>query len=391
VKICDVTECYAESSGGIKTYLHAKRSYLTSVRGWEHVLVVPGARDERDRRGPMVTFRVAGPRVPKTDPYRLLVSVRRVASILREERPDLVEVGSPFLAPWIVRRALASNRPRPPLVAFYHSDVPSTYVEPLAQRLIPGAAPWAVRKTWSYLRSLHSGFAATLVASRHVEQLLLGHGIPRVRRVSLGVDLELFHPRRRLAIVRRSLGMRPGETLLLCAGRLSPEKGVRTLLSAFSRLERGRFRLLVVGDGPLRGELAAAARSVGGVHLLGHVADRRRLAALYASADLFVAPGRHETFGLAALEAQASGVPVVAVRGGSFSEVVAPDAGVLARPDDPADLARAIEAASRSPRDAMGAAGRAHVERHYGWDGVISEIADLYEAVIAQNREGRAA
>ncbi|MYR56758.1 glycosyltransferase, partial [Streptomyces sp. SID625] len=107
--------------------------------------------------------------------------------------------------------------------------------------------------------------------------------------------------------------------------RLSVEKRPGTALDTLQALRRRGERavLVIAGDGPLRGRLEHRARARGlPVVLLGHVGDRELLSALQASADVCLAPGPAETFGLAALEALACGTPVVASASSALSEVI---------------------------------------------------------------------
>jgi alpha-1,6-mannosyltransferase len=385
VKVCDVTEFYAETSGGVRTYVEAKARHITRRSGWEHVLIVPGSEDSVESSGRSRTYRIKGPRIPGCPPYRLLCNRRKLRAILARERPQVVEVGSPYCAPWLVRWALRGLSPRPALVGFYHSDFPSTYVRPLAGRLGSRLAERAEGLAWSYARRVYRGFEATLAASPHVAGLLADRGIPRVRRVPLGVDLELFHPDRRDPELRRGLGLASGDVLLLYVGRFAPEKGLATLLEAIPLLPP-HFRLLLVGGGPWQAQIAAFARRHPAVIVHRYEDDRKRLATLYASADLFVAPGAFETFGLAAVEAQACGLPVVAARGGALPDVVSPAASLLVEPNRPEPLAAAILELAQRDRSALGREARNHVAARFDWAVVLDGLAALYEEAGASGR-----
>ncbi|MFC7586753.1 glycosyltransferase [Nonomuraea antimicrobica] len=152
-------------------------------------------------------------------------------------------------------------------------------------------------------------------------------------------------------------------------GRLYPEKRPDRSVLALAELHRAGVPavLVVAGDGPLRRSMERRAEGLP-VVFLGHVPDRDRLAALLATADVAIAPGPVETFGLAALEALASGTPVVVSRDSALPEVVG-DAGVAVA-DDPAayaDAVRRLLAPSDPPRRA---AARAQAER-YGWGSAV--------------------
>ena len=150
-----------------------------------------------------------------------------------------------------------------------------------------------------------------------------------------------------------------GRPLLAIASRLHPSKGIDVALRALPLLPGAQ--LAVMGEGPEREALASLAGGLGcgdRVHFLGY---RRDLAAIVAAADLMLVPSRAEGFGLAALEAMAQGVPVVASDVGALPEVVG-EGGVLFRSGDAQDLARAVQAALRAAA-ALSAAARGQAMR----------------------------
>ncbi|WP_212844950.1 glycosyltransferase [Catellatospora sp. IY07-71] len=161
---------------------------------------------------------------------------------------------------------------------------------------------------WRWIRRVHGRAALTLAPSSVTAAQLVAAGVPRVGRWGRGVDTELFHPSHRDEALRAELAP-GGELLVGYVGRLAREKRVELLAEA-ARLPG--VRVVVVGDGPTR-ELVR--RAVPQAAFLG---TRRgaELARLYASLDVFVHTGPHETFCQTVQEAQASGVPVVAPAAG---------------------------------------------------------------------------
>src|SRR5262249_2151452 len=151
------------------------------------------------------------------------------------ERPDVIEVGSPGLVPWVVSRPAASLGV--PLVHFFHSNYPALL-----------GRGWAGRSALRYARALDRRFAATVVASEGVAAELRRAGIDRVVRIPLGVDLRCFHPDARQGGIglRQRLGV-GGAPLVVYAGRFAAEKRVDLLLAAWPRLhERTRAHLVLV-------------------------------------------------------------------------------------------------------------------------------------------------
>jgi glycosyltransferase involved in cell wall biosynthesis len=196
----------------------------------------------------------------------------------------------------------------------------------------------------------------------------------RVTRWTRGVDAELFRPR-----PPRSAD---GTVRVLYAGRLSTEKGVDLLAEAFllARARDPRMHLMLAGGGPeeqaLRERLGRHATFLGWL-------DRQALAREYATADLFCFPSRTDTFGQAVLEAQATGVPVVAVaEGGPLDLVDDGHTGVLC-PPDPRALADALVDLGTDPtrRAELGAAAAAAAQRRT-WQSCFSELAAGYERAV---------
>src|SRR5581483_8031434 len=95
--VLDITKWFGETTGGVRTYLLQKARYVEARPWLRHVLVVPGARSSIAVGDGVRCYRLRRPRIPTQHPYRLMVSARAVRRIIEHERPDIIEVGSPFL------------------------------------------------------------------------------------------------------------------------------------------------------------------------------------------------------------------------------------------------------------------------------------------------------
>nr|WP_281360172.1 glycosyltransferase [Isoptericola halotolerans] len=200
-----------------------------------------------------------------------------------------------------------------------------------------------------------------------------------MHRVPLGVDLDRFTPDRFSSGLRQRLAP-AGEAVVLVMSRLSREKRVDLAVEAVARLvaDGVPVRLVVAGSGPQSTVLRARAERLGVPHrFLGFVPDRDEVAALLASADVVVAPGPIETFGLAALEALASGTPVVCSSTSALPEVVGA-AGASADPD-PAALGVAVRQVLARPASARRAAARARAEL-FPWSATGRAMLTLHSA-----------
>ena len=375
--VLDVSEFFGNTSGGVKTYLTEKARYVQQRPWLRQVVVVPSDHDALSESDGVRWYHLRGPAIPWQRPYRAMLAVRALASIVRHERPDVIELGSPLLAPWIINGpARALDCPR---VYFHHSHLPRVLAprgrgEPLGRRAAAALA-------WRYLRRLSRDCALTLAASTFVADDLIAAGFGNVRRAPLGVDLALFDPRRReqRQAVRQRAGL-PSGPLAIYAGRLAREKEVPLLLDAWAVLERRTgVHLAIVGDGPARRGMRERAQ-VQRLSWLPYEPARERLADLLAAADFYVSPCSVETFGLAALEALASGTPVLSAdRGGVAEQVAASGAGALFNSGSARSLAEVAERFLAKNLALLGEKGRAYAQRHHSWTATFDVIFDMYQ------------
>lgn len=339
-----MANAYTPRSGGIRTTVHALgHGYLAA--GHEFVLLVPGprARDEVLSWGRRVT--VAGPAVPGSGGYRVLADLRRVRAILDALEPDRLEVSDRLTLRGLGRWAGSAGVPST-VIAHERVDGILRAFLPLGVR---GARLVADRHNATTVGC----FDRVVTTTRFAAQEFARIGVP-TSHVPLGVDLEQFRPPARPP--------RDGVPLLVLCSRLSREKRPDLAIEALRVLSRGGFRarLVVAGSGPLTASLRRRAQGLP-VELVGHLGDRSAVAGLLGSADVVLAPGPVETFGLAALEALACGTPIVAASTSAVAELVEGDAGRSA-PPEPGALAEAIASLLAVPEVRRRAAARARAE-----------------------------
>lgn len=380
--VLDCSEWFGPTSGGVRTYLLQKAAYVEARPSLRQVLVVPGARRLVGSGDGVRCHQLRSPPVPGRAPYRALLDRRSAERIVAAERPDIIEIGSPLAAPWLLRPA--ARRSAIPMVCYHHGLLPHNF-----STGSPGSgyvARAAARLGWRHLRRLDRSFALTLVGSDFAAAALRSEGIERTLRIPLGVELARFHPRRRdrALEVRRAHGLPANRPVVGFVGRLAPEKELEVAIRGWGEVAARRGAVLVlVGGGPLLGALRAAARDLP-VHIIPFVRDRDSLADLVASFDLFLSPGSMETFGLAALEALASGVPVLSAdRGGVAEQIACSGAGGAFEAGQPGSLAEGAISLLDSDLGALGARGREYAERNHSWDRVFDRIFDAYRAVLA--------
>lgn len=375
--VLDITEYFGETSGGVRTYLREKSAYVEGREDLRQVVVVPGAHDTVADTGRIRRYDIGVPYIPGQRPYRAMLAPGRVRAILERERPDIIEIGSSHAVPWLVRAP--AKRLAIPAVWFYHGHIPRV-IAPKLDADVPHRR-WAACAAGRYVRAISRTVARTLVASDVVRTDLERFGVERAVRVPLGVDTNTYHPSRRarIAETRQRFGVGSGP-LAVYAGRLTTEKDLPTAILGWTRLAAAGATLLIVGAGPQAGRLKSLAGA--GVRIVPFIHDRELLADLYAAADLYLAPGPAETFGLAAHEAMASGTPVLSVDVGAVAEQVRRSGvGALYRLGDPDSLAESARRLLESPATIRDAARR-FVETHHRWDIAFEAIFAIYRDVL---------
>jgi alpha-1,6-mannosyltransferase len=355
MRVVQLANFYGPRSGGLRTALHHLGAGY-HARGHEVILVVPGSdHDDTQLTGGVRRITLPAPRIPGTGGYRA-VDPWRVRRLLRELRPDRLEVSDRLTLRGMGRWARANDVPS---VVISHERLDRL----LEQFLLPPA--WA-RSVADFANRRMAAAYDTVVCTTEFASVEFDRiGARNVRRVPLGVDLATFTPARRCHDLRRDLAP-DVDTLLVHCGRLSPEKHVERSVDTLARLrsEGHRARLVVAGDGPSMGSLRRRAAGLP-VTFLGFVQNRTDVANLLATADISLAPGPHETFGLAALEALASGTPVVVSASSALREIVRPDCGA-AVDDHAGAFAGAVEDLLAAPETGRRAAARARAEE-FGW------------------------
>lgn len=357
--ICDITMFYTAHGGGVRRYLRAKRRWYCD-QGDRHTLLSPAWRSVR--HGDHLTLRA--PPLPFGQGYRFPMRRKAWIDAMIELRPDIIEAGDPY---FLAGAALvAARRLGIPVTAFVHSDLPR-----LVERRVGG---WAGMRARSYLHKLYSGFDAVQAPSQGLADRLREMGLNNVVWQPLGVDASRFAPEFRDPALRQQLGLSADTHLLIFAGRYAREKNIDVLLETMHLLGPA-YHLLLIGPG-------MPSIRMHNVSVYRRFCDGQHLAERLASADAMIHAGDQETFGLIVLEAMASGLPVVGVRGGALPELITPESGVLATPRDPASLAEAVRTLFQKDWQGMGRAGRALVESKFRWEAVFAHQRRLYQALI---------
>jgi len=297
-------------------------------------------------------------------------TARRVADILESERFDVLHFHEPFMPALPLTLLPMSHAPH---VATFHAFAKSNlgyyYGRPILKQ---------------YLKHLDASIAVSRPARDFVQ-----HYFPRLepRVIPNGIDVERFRPGQ-----TPIHHLRDGCVNVLFVGRLEKRKGLPDLLRAYEYLQERvpRSRLIIVGDGPMRGRVDSFVSShrLENVVLAGYVPDQV-LPRYYCSADIACFPATGgESFGLVLLEAMAAGLPVVATEiPGYMSVVEAGRDSLTVRPKSAGELGVALTVLARDAmlRRRLGDAAHAKAQR-YAWRLVAARVIEVYQEAREASR-----
>lgn len=371
MRIAQLANFVGPASGGMRTALRALGEGYVGA-GCRRLLVVPGPEDARTSTPLGDVVQLRAPRVGGG--YRLIVEPWRVTEVLEQWEPTSIELSDKLtllpVARWARRSGVGSvllshERLDDMLALRTGLDTTSKVSVGLLNRLL--------------VRSVDTVVVTSAYAQREFQDVADVAGCPVVR-VALGVDLATFrpHPRGPVEVLR-----------LVHAGRLSREKSPHLAVATAVELHRRGvpLRMDVYGVGPHRDELVEIAADAP-IRFRGYVDSPARLSRALAHADvaLSVCPG--ETFGLAVLEALASGTPVVTADRGGARELVDESSGAWA-PPEPAALADAVLAVAARPVASRRAGARERAER-YPWSATVESMLEVHSSVAMRSSRSRA-
>jgi glycosyltransferase involved in cell wall biosynthesis len=319
-----------------------------------------------------------GPEIRPLSDLRAFIDIVR---LIRRFRPHIVHTHT-AKAGVLGRTAALSLRPRPLILHTYHGHVLEGFF-----------GPWRTRVFRLIERACASISDCLIGVSEATVTDLVKLGISErtnFRVIPLGLDLE-----RLLALngtegqpLRQELGIGRQEILLAFSGRLVPTKRVDLMLRAFAQVRHdgSPVRLVIAGDGRLRGELEALADELGvkdAVHFLGF---RKDVEVILAAADLAFLTSDSEGTPLFLIEAAAAGLPAVATEAsGGVQEVVLPGTGVLVRSGDVRGLADAVRRLVDDARlrEEMGKHARRHARSRFSSGRLLQDVDSLYSDLLA--------
>ena len=268
---------------------------------------------------------------------------------------------------------------------FWYWEVKNLFVSPWGSDVIDDYS--SETKPLLYRRFVFRQAKVVTATSPFLADVTRHYTDKEIQIVPFGVDCQVFRPTGRINTTSAvTLGF---------VKHLKVRYGPEYLIQAMEMIVRKypQTRLLMAGSGELRSQLEALAQQLDltrNVSFLGAI-EHEKVPELLKNVDISVMPSIREAFGVAALEAQAMEIPVVATRVGGIPEVVLDgETGILVEPGDSEQLAQAILTLIENPalRRQMGERGRRHVLANYRWEDNAALMEDLYQQVLQSSNEG---
>ncbi|MEP6808961.1 MAG: glycosyltransferase [Chthoniobacterales bacterium] len=324
-----------EDVNGVSTTI--RKMTAAAAAAGEQLIVVTSLSDLTVSEIPVKNFRPIGDfELPEYELQKLsFPPILQILDYVQREQFTEIIISTP--GPVGLTGLLAAKMLNLQTSGIYHTDFPE-YIRILTEdRFLESLA-------WTYMRWLYGQQDTVFVNSEQYRRSWIDRGIEaeKIQILPRGLDTELFHPQRRLETYWRQRNAPAGEVRLLYVGRISREKDLDVLATAYRQLRDAHVpvRLFLVGIGPYSGSLQ---RTLPDAIFAGYLAGEA-LATAYASADIFVFPSTTDTFGNVILEAQASGLPCVVSDLGGPRELIEENVtGFVTKAHDPHSFAEAIK------------------------------------------------
>jgi phosphatidylinositol alpha-mannosyltransferase len=357
------------SPGGVNDHVRHLARQLRSL-GHETRIFAPSSRSDIDFDTANF-YRIGTPiAIPANESVaRITLSfhlANRVAAIIEEEAFDVLHFHEPLMpALPMTMLKMSTTANVGTFHAFARSNVGYYYGRPLLQ---------------PYLAHLHRAIAVSEPARAFVNRYFPGH---QMRVIPNGIDLDVYKPG--VPPIRH---LRDEKINILFVGRLEKRKGLGDLLRAYRFIQTRvpHTRLIIVGDGPLRGTIESyiARHRLPNVIMAGYVPDSVK-PRYFGSADIFCAPATGaESFGIVLLEALASGLPVVATEVPGYMSVLEPGRdSMTVQPRNWRELGASLVILARDADLRMRLGDYAHEKaRRYSWESVTADILHIYHEAL---------
>lgn len=395
--IVDFNNFWSPSGGGVRRYHLQKMAFYENLSSETtdqvlSVFVMPDSKTFTEKKSDsLVIEHVEAFRFPGKWEYRFLWKPSQIEPVLAKYKPQVIEVGSPYLLPTMVRRAAKKIVPEAVLLSFWHADFPITYVQrPVANKFGKALGNLSKNVAFWYARQEFKHFNGIQVSCNEVLRRLDRHKLPTSHWIPLGCDIQMFSPTKRdEALVQKLKDGNPDRLTIFFPHRFCEEKGIELLLGAYPILceKLGCEPALVfAGTGPYLPQVQEAVEKYPHIQYAGFISSIDEMARHYASVDLGLALSGWETFGLSILESMACGNAQIGASTGAAAEHIRESgAGVVLKERTPQALADAIVELYHSDMAAMKQKARVYAEK-FSWADCFKRQLELYKLIYNQKR-----
>ncbi|MCK0471250.1 glycosyltransferase family 1 protein [Halalkalibacter sp. APA_J-10(15)] len=367
------TDTYIPQVNGVARTLHRFVNHLER-RGIPYQLFVPESIEKENPFASNIHAFTSFPFFLYPECRLAVPNIIKLRQRLETFKPDLIHITTPFNIG--LTGLYYGKKYHIPMVGSYHThfDHYLRYYKLL----------FMSDMLWKYVKWFYSGFEKTFVPSLETKEHLLNKGFNSVDLWKRGVDCSLYNPNKQKPSTSKS------KYTLIYVGRIAPEKDMATLRKIIRQLPREMKRHIewvIVGDGPLLSEMKEEFNSES-VTFTGYL-QGEELAAVYASADLFIFPSTTETFGNVVLESLASGTPAIVSNQGGVREIVEHNkTGIVCDAKSPTSFINAITDLIQHPNKRRHFAQQA---RSYAltqsWEAIFDQLLLQYEHVAFINNK----
>lgn len=395
--IVDFNNFWSPSGGGVRRYHLQKMAFYEKLSSESEqvlsVFVMPDSKTFTEKKSDsLIIEHVEAFRFPGKWEYRFLWKPSQIEPVLAKYKPQVIEVGSPYLLPTMVRRAAKKIVPEAVLLSFWHADFPITYVQrPVANKFGKALGNLSKNVAFWYARQEFRHFDGIQVSCNEVLRRLDRHKLPTSHWIPLGCDIQMFSPSKRdESLVQKLKDGKPDRLTIFFPHRFCEEKGIELLLGAYPILceKLGCEPALVfAGTGPYLPQVQEAVEKYPHIQYAGFISSIDEMARHYASVDLGLALSGWETFGLSILESMACGNAQIGASTGAAAEHIRESgAGVILKERTPQALADAIVELYHSDMAAMKQNARAYAEK-FSWADSFKRQLELYKLIYNQKRK----
>lgn len=389
LRVIDINNFFSSTGGGVRRYHLEKLQALSTDPNLEYHVVVPSDRDEVEHYGRATIHHLPAANALGSG-YRFLLNPIRLRRLFTRLQPDVIEVGSPYVLPDLVRWAARGLNCT--TVGFWHAHYPVAYVRRPLSKHAPALGKAAERLGWWWAQRTYGRFDATLAAANCVRDTLESQGVNDVSVTPLGVDLQLFTPTRRDAELRATWGADDSDVVMAFPHRLCEEKNLGAFVEAYERVRtqtKQRAVLVFAGRGPEEALVQdLVERYPNDVHYVGYLPKREDMARLLASVDIVAALSPTETFGLSAAEAMSAGNALIGSEELSVGEMLRDSrAGITVRDGDSTGIADAwLELLRPGRARLLGARAHTFAHQQFSWDQTFKRILGVYQEAAGRSQ-----